>query len=267
MIDIRQTHQYARYLKEIGWDVERVGKINYFIKKLPIIGAIMKIQRPEEIKTSTIDALSKKYKVRRVIVEPKNIMDAKYLLASHYRQSSAFLPTKTLHINLTKSKEQLLKEMEKDARLIITRVRDKKIKIIETRKEIEKFRDIWRKSVGLRRYVPSTRQLTVLKKIFKKDSLFLLQRDSGAIFLKGDKIAYYWQAFTGKVGRENYYQYKIVWDGILWAKAKGAKIFDFEGIFDNRFPNTKWRGFSHFKKSFGGVEIEYPGAYLKILRG
>ena len=86
---------------------------------------------------------------------------------------------------------------------------------------------------------------------------------SGAIFLIGDKTAYYWQAFTNKEGRRALTQYKIVWEGILWAKAHGAKIFDFEGIYDERFPNKRWKGFSHFKKSFGGYEINYPGAFVK----
>ncbi len=76
-------------------------------------------------------------------------------------------------------------------------------------------------------------------------------------------MAYYWQAFTGTFGRKNQTQYKIVWEGVLWAKKKGVKVFDFEGIYDERFPNKSWRGFTHFKKSFGGYEVEYPGAFVK----
>ena len=104
-----------------------------------------------------------------------------------------------------------------------------------------------------------------LKKIFAEDALFILSKDksSGAIFLKGGKMSYYWQAFTGSTGRENMSQYKIVWEGILWAKARGARVFDFEGVFDSRFPDKSWKGFSHFKKSFG-VEVKtYPGAFVK----
>ena len=34
---------------------------------------------------------------------------------------------------------------------------------------------------------------------------------------------------------------------------RGLKIFDFEGIYDQRFPklNKGWIGFSNFKKGFG----------------
>ena len=114
-----------------------------------------------------------------------------------------------------------------------------------------KFRNTWRKAVGLKRYVPPLSHLLALKKSFGKNVTFLAFRDSGAIFLKTREIAYYWQAFTGKEGRKSEIQYKIVWEGILWAKRQGAKIFDFEGIYNERFPNKSWLGFTHFKKSFG----------------
>ena len=40
MIDIRQTPQYAKYLKNIEWTVERVNETNYFIRKFPLINKI-----------------------------------------------------------------------------------------------------------------------------------------------------------------------------------------------------------------------------------
>ncbi len=49
MIDIRQSKDYAQYLSSLGWVVERINNINYFIKKFPLIGSVIKIQRPEKI--------------------------------------------------------------------------------------------------------------------------------------------------------------------------------------------------------------------------
>jgi lipid II:glycine glycyltransferase (peptidoglycan interpeptide bridge formation enzyme) len=151
--------------------------------------------------------------------------------------------------------------MKKDARYAIRKT--KNLKTEET-ENVEKFRESWKKSVGLKRYVPPRTQLLALKKSFGDNCLFLTAQDNsaGAIFLVGDGLAYYWQAFTNNAGRKSLAQYKIVWEGIKWAKKKGAKIFDFEGIYDGRFPNKSWRGFTHFKKSFGGEMVEYPGAYI-----
>jgi lipid II:glycine glycyltransferase (peptidoglycan interpeptide bridge formation enzyme) len=47
------------------------------------------------------------------------------------------------------------------------------------------------------------------------------------------------------------------------AKKRGSLVWDFEGIFDQRFPNKDILGYTHFKKSFGGKEIEFPGAFTK----
>jgi len=263
MVDIRQTSQYARYLGKIGWKVESPAEINYFIKKLPLMGSILKIQRPEEIRIDKIRELAKKYRAFQVIVEPAHELDAKYLISLGFKLSkSPYLPTKTLLLELSKSEKVLLRTMKKDARYAIKKTKDIKTKEI---KDLAKFREGWKKSVGLKRYVPPLSHLLALKNSFKGNSLFLITQDfsAGAIFLVGDSLAYYWQAFTNKQGRKDLAQYKIVWEGVLWAKNKVVKAFDFEGIFDERFPQKSWLGFTHFKKSFGGYEVAYPGCYTK----
>lgn len=267
MLDLRQTPQYADYLKQIGWTVEENQKTNYFIKKIPFLGAIIKIQRPGKIDLGKIEKLTKKYRVFQIIVEPKNRNQELRIRNYGYRLSkSPFLPTKTIHLDLTQSKDKLLETAKKDVRYSIRKTKEFRIMNCEL-KDIEEFRTAWKKSVGLKRYIPSVKTLKALKNSFKDKSIFLLddKESSGAIFLIGDKTGYYWQAFTSKEGRKNLSQYRTVWEGILWAKEKGAKIFDFEGIYDERFPNKSWLGFSHFKKSFGGSEIEYPGTYTKFL--
>lgn len=263
MIDIRQTQRYASYLKKLGWTVERIAGVNYFIKTLPIVGSIIKIQRPEEIKIKIIRQLAAKHRARRVVVEPKNKIDKEYLKKIGYKLSrSPFLPTKTLQIDLTQDKEKIFRAFKKDARSAVKKTSDLKT---DTNEKIDTFRKKWKKSVGLKHYIPPVAHLKALKKSFKEDSLFLTVGNSGAIFLVGDKTAYYWQAFTDKEGRKKLYQYKIVWEGILWAKRRGAKLFDFEGIYDKRFPNKSWAGFTHFKKSFGGEEKKHEGTYSKWL--
>lgn len=263
MVDIRQTKEYARYLGKIGWKVERAVETNYFIKKIPLVGSIIKIQRPEEIRIDKIRELAKKYRAFQVIVEPAKELDAKYLRSLGFKLSrSPYLPTKTLLLDLTRGRKEILKAMKKDARYGIKKTETLKIKEV---KNLEKLREGWKKSVGLRRYVPSLAHLAALKNSFKDKCLFLATLDSsaGAIFLVGDGFGYYWQAFTNKEGRRELAQYKIVWEGILWAKTKMARVFDFEGIYDERFPNKSWKGFTHFKKSFGGSEVSYQGTYVK----
>jgi hypothetical protein len=263
MVDIRQTPKYASYLKKIGWKVERSAEINYFIKTLPIFGSIIKLQRPENIKIKKIRDLAQKYKARQIVVEPNSKIDKDYLEKLGFKLAkSPFLPSKTLQLDLTSGKEKLTNRFKKDARAAIRKTDNMKL----TRNEkISEFRKKWKNAVGLKMYVPPLSHLKALKKSFKNECLLISHENSGAIFLLGDKIAYYWQAFTDKGGRKDLSQYRIVFEGILWAKRKGAKIFDFEGIYDSRFPNKSWAGFTHFKKSFGGEEKIYEGAYTKWL--
>jgi lipid II:glycine glycyltransferase (peptidoglycan interpeptide bridge formation enzyme) len=267
MKDIRQAPAYAKYLRNIGWTTRNINHTYYFIKKIPLLGSVVKLQRPEEIKIKDVLRLAEKHKAFSVIIEPKTELTAKYLVEVGFRPSkSPYLPTKTLQLDLTKTKKDLSNQLKKDARYSIRKAKELRARNCELG-DIKKFRNAWKKAVSFKRYVPPVSQLKALKKSFGNNALFLkTETDSaGAIFLLADKIGYYWQAFSGQEGRRQLAQYELVWEGILWAKKQGAKVFDFEGIYDERFPNKRWKGFTHFKKSFGGHEVEYPGAFVKSL--
>lgn len=274
LADIRQSPEYAKYLKTLGWQVERLAEVNYFIKKFPLIGSVIKIQRPEHINSKTIQKLAKNYRAFQIIVEPKDEMQAKFISSIGYKLSkSPYLPSKTLILDLTRSKRELFNGFKKDAISAIRKNKKGDIEIGEviTEWDLENFHKAWKSSVKFSRYIPSLNQLSNLRRSFKKNSpLFLASHNiygtiiAGAIFTRSlHDIAYYWQGFTNNEGRSTLSQYALVWKGILWAKLNGCKIFDFEGVYDSRFPNRDWLGFTHFKKSFGGTEISYPGTYIK----
>jgi lipid II:glycine glycyltransferase (peptidoglycan interpeptide bridge formation enzyme) len=143
---------------------------------------------------------------------------------------------------------------------------------MRTPSDIRKWHKAWKNSVNIDRYVPSVQQLLNLDKSFDdNNSLFLASHNivsriiGGALFTKTSHgIAYYWYGYTNDEGRSTLSQYSLLYQGILWAKRSGCKVFDFEGIYDSRFPNKSWLGFTHFKKSFGGIEVLYPGCYTKF---
>jgi lipid II:glycine glycyltransferase (peptidoglycan interpeptide bridge formation enzyme) len=269
MKDIRQTKEYANYLSKIGWKVEKCNSNYVFIKKLPLGLSTIKLQRPGTLSEQVIKGLgnlSRKYKAFQTIIEPKIISHQSLIINRGFRLGrNPYLPTKTLHLDLTKSKKQLFNQLKKDCKYALRKTEKLVIEEKRSVNEINDFRKVWKKAVGWKRYVPSISHLIALKKSFTSFALFLTSHnlEAGAIFLLADKTAYYWQAFTSKKGRTTLAQYRLVWEGILWAKRSRAKIFDFEGIYDNRFPNKNWLGFTHFKKSFGGYEVKYPGAFVK----
>ena len=274
MIDIRQSPEYADYLRREGWIVERINGVNYFLRKLPLIGYLLKIQRPKKIDFEEIDKLCRKYHVFQIILEPKNGSQAPEIKANGFKLGkSPYLPSKTLEIDLRKSEKEIFGGFKKDARQAIRKGSDLKISEYSTPKDIKIWREGWKNSVNFKRYVPGTWQLINLRKSFPNNhSLFIASHNifsriiGGALFTTSshDGVAYYWYGFTNSEGRSTLSQYPLLYQGILWAKSQGCKKFDFEGIYDPRFPNKSWLGFSHFKRSFGGTEVTYPGCYTKI---
>ncbi len=272
MIDIRQSPQYAKYLEKEGWTVERINETNYFIRKFPLIGSVLKLQRPEKIDFDTINKLCRKCRVFQVIIEP-NLPFHNSLCSQGYKLSkSPYLPSKTLQIDLTQTKERIYSKFTKDCKYNIRKGEKIEVKEYSTPNDIKKWREAWRSAVKFDRYVPSAMQLINLRKSFiDGNSIFLASHNivgsiiGGALFTKvSHGVAYYWYGFTNSEGRSSLSQYSLLCNGILWARESDCKVFDFEGVFDPRFPNRSWLGFTHFKRSFGGSEVLYPGCYTKF---
>ena len=274
MTDIRQSVNYAHFLKTQGWIVERINNVNYFFKKLPIVGSILKIQRPNGIDFKIIKKLEKKHRVFKTIIEPDLVPNVHNLILDQdFKLSkSPFLPSKTIHLDLTLSKDAIFRNFSKDCKYSIRKGEGLKITEYNSPKEIEIFHNSWKKSVNFNRYVPSLQTLLNLKKSFPQSySTFPASHNNvgsiigGAIFTRSSHdFGYYWYGFTKNEGRTSLSQYPLLYSGILWAKRMRCKVFDFEGIFDDRFPNKSWLGFTHFKKSFGGAEVLYPGCYTRF---
>lgn len=72
MEDIRQTEEWAEYLRSFNWKVEKVGKVLVFIKKIPLTPlSMMKIQRfSGELDLDGLKKLKKKHKVVYTVAEP-----------------------------------------------------------------------------------------------------------------------------------------------------------------------------------------------------
>jgi hypothetical protein len=274
MVDLRQSPQYANFLKLLGWQAERVDDCQIYIKRFPLIGALIKIQRPEKIPSlEKIEYLAKKCYAFKISLEPKqqcnNETTEQWKTAGYRASRSPYLPTKTLQLDLRQPLAKILKNCRKDCRYCLKKAFVSSLQLIEVAKP-ESFWKIWRKSLPFHKWllVPPPKNLISLKKNFGENCHLLLgffkeTPLGGTIILMSDKIAYYYYAFTNQTGRKLLAQYFLVWESIKLAKREGYHFFDFEGIYDERSPIKSWQGFSHFKKSFGGEEISYPLPLVK----
>ena len=271
MLDLRQTPEYAKYMTYIGWVVEKKGNTYYYIKKIPLLGSVLKIQRPLNISYQYINVLVVKYRVFQVIIEPKNTNQISRITYYGYKQSkSPSLPSKTIHIDLTKSEKQLLNEMHYKTRYNIKLGKRSKVKV-KNSKDIERFTQFWQDCALKQRgmFLPMKKEIKSIYNIFNKntDLIFVLHSNeliAGILLLHSNNISYYMYAASNADGKKLYAPTICAWEAIKLARKRGSKIFDFEGIYDERFPLKSWKGFTRFKKSFGGHEVEYPGAFVKF---
>ncbi len=265
MRDLRQTKEYGEFLKDIGWNIETLHGRQYFIKKIPFIGSAIKLQRINSFLIKDIDTLCRKHRVFQIIVEPKTITKKDRTLVGNngFKLSSMpYLPTKTIQIDISKPLPTILKNMKKDARYSL---RKSETLVVSESQDVESFRLAWKTAVGNKRHVLPLSELQAFKNAFGKHMVIMMNKfkTSGAMFLIGENICYYWVGFTDSFARASLIQYQVLWHGIQWAKKNKATVFDFEGIYDERFPKNEWKGFTHFKRSFGGIEVEYPGCFVK----
>lgn len=272
MNDIRQTSGYCRYMVSIGWLVEKVGTTYIYIKRLPIVGSVIKVQRPKSVDQNLVTTclqLMKKYRTFKTTIEPLTDRHARLLIDNGYKLSRApSLPSKTIHINLAGPEVQLLANMHPKTRYNI-KVAQRSSVVVTPGTDIYEFARFWQ------HYSPAggllfNQQNNIVKlyEAFESKATLLLAHQStnllgGILMLKSTDCAYYMYAASSGLGKSLHAPTLLVWEAIINAKQSGLKLFDFEGIYDKRFPLSNWLGFTKFKKSFGGNDVVYPGCFTK----
>ena len=279
MTDLRQARAYWRYMKSLGWR----GVDGAFVKKLPFLAlSLVKIQRPE--RQPNLAAL-KKFRPIYISYEPA----VNHKPPAGFRPGSPLLPSRTIWLDLRKSQKKLLQEMRPKTRYNIKKLRitDYGLRITQGSQlsddQLAAFYQIYRENAKKQRFWgASFTQLKSLATCFGKKAYLIIARRmaqagesrrqglagndviGGLLILVHDRVAYYSHNAATNEGRRLFVPTILTWEAIKLAKKLGCHTFDFEGIDDPRFPVTrKWTGFSRFKKSFGGKEVNYPQALVK----
>ncbi len=172
-------------------------------------------------------------------------------------------PEKTWLLDLTQSKEEILKNMKKSTRYEVRRIEkmDISIEIGNTKKDLEIFWDIHQETVKRHKFIPfpkknTTKELEIYGKncqIFsaKIDDKFM----SSSIILFDDKSAYYHQGAS--LYSKAPVAHATIWSAICEAKKRGCQYFNFWGVVGDTEKSHPWYGLSRFKKGFGGYEQNF----------
>lgn len=271
MIDIRQTVGWTKYFRSKGWLSDEVRSADGKHKLKVLIfrfgwwpWKMLKLQRHNfDPDFEDLRRLKKKHHVIQTVIEPLVIQKKNIYKKYGFRSTvMPYLPLVTVLVDLKKSKEKLWKELSENARRLIKKNKNVKIETVTA----EKFYPLWKANAKV--WIITLGELKSLLKSFEDKVSLVVSHDnrgyhSGLIVINTADTANYFQTWTSDLGRKSGAHYKLVWEEILKAKKKGLKLFDLEGIFDNEHPIKRWKGFTEFKKKFGGDVVRHPGSFSK----
>lgn len=283
--DPRQAPQWGEYLKKIGWQVEWVGKSQVFIRQLPLINAsVIKIQRPiGPIPFAKIDRIAHQYQALCTVLEPHllGFHQTAFLKYDYQPSKLRFAHTATIKIDLTQTQAQLWRSFSDNARRNINKAQGNQLRIetIFLKKEFDDqrfrlFYQLLKAMAKQKKFFITSYDDFASKMTAFKDSSILLSAYHGR---SQEPLAMLWLAYFNQVvfyvhpaitpvGYKLLANYLLVWEGLKLAKKLNLKVFDFESIYDPRFPkdHPQWQGYTEFKKRWHGTIIEYPPAWIKF---
>ena len=276
--DLRQSDGWAEYIRWLGWRVEKLGEVKIFIRKLPLVGAVAKIQRSSEIPSvEEIDEIAKKYRALFVKLEPNvetGHAPSLQKVGKHFEPDNWSLSsTRTIHLDLTPTEEEIFAKFSKDGRYSIRKARNIGVAVVCKAwpfLNLRTFHQLLRETGKRKKFwVAPFKDLEAKVEAFENKSALIFayhnhQTIAGALILFHDRVAYYHHAASNIKGRKLLAPYLVVWEAIKLAKKKGCHTLDLEGIYDPRYKIYKrFRKIGIFKKKFGGREVEYPGSFIR----
>lgn len=276
-MELQQSPLYQAYIKALHWNVVVVEGSAIFYRRIPFLGTLAKLQRPEHLPyLPKLIMTLKKYGVTSISVEPKQDVpqeefdDYVLSLKKFFKViSSPFIPTKTIMIDLTPSKQEIFSRFTSPKRRAVRRAEKNNIHITQSH-DIRDLIAIKSKGAGMFGSI-TTHGIDRLWKLFypKHATILLAQTDNkkvvaGTLLLFWNKTALYWIAGATHEGKKLFAPTLLVWHALQTGKKHNCTAFDFIGVWDERKPHqfSEWKGFTKFKEGFGGTPLYYPISML-----
>lgn len=266
---------HAGVLRDLGWS--KTGKTGSSIYYRPLGPfTIAKLQRPKDIDLAWLKQFKKSHHTLTTYIEPS----LRYTSATSIGiKTEPFAHSSTSLIDLLPTKQSILNSFTQKTRYnIVHTIKKSKLKITSTsldklnHSQLTDFYQLhknWSKQKNVTGYSVELLDATI-KNYKTHGDLHLSYLDKelvGALLvLYHDGSATYWAAFASPSGYKGFAPTLLTWTAIQTAKAKGADIFDFGGIYDPRYPKmyARWQGFTKFKSGFNPTVISYPPTTLQL---
>lgn len=278
-MDLRQSYEWGDYLSKLGWKVERVGNTQIFVRSLPLTGhSVIKIQHPSNpLPFGEIDKIAKKYKALFILMEPTSEKyNEKDFINNKYQRSKMSL-THTASIFIDLKQKNLFSTFSENARRNINKAKLNDLTVKEvplknaTEEDCQIFFKLLTNLTKLKKfYVPGYSEFLKKAGGMKNNSSFFFayhksQPVAAVWFVHFKDSGLYLQTGITKDGYKLLANYLLVWEVLQKSQKMKLKYFDFEGIYDPRFPKHRksWQKFSEFKKRFHGDVVLYPPPWIK----
>lgn len=286
-LDARQTHEWAKFLEHLQWKTKKIGNTYVFIRRMPVIGrSMLKIQHPAgPLDLDKIEIFAEKEKALFTIIEPhtKGYIKSDYIKYGYRESKIQFAHSATIKIDLTQPLESIRNAFSKNAKRNLKKA-EKQISIktnaLASAKDSSLVKKFYSMYAGTGKdknfYVPSFAEVSAKMHAFKKTSYIFFAYEKNSVEKKEpvatlwvghfDNVLVYFHPGNSKKGYELLANYALVWEALKLGKKLGLQVFDFETIYDFRYPkkNKAWKGYTEFKKKFGGEEVYYPQSWIKF---
>lgn len=187
------------------------------------------------------------------------------------RSEKQIQPSKTIVLDITKPKEELLRAMRQKTRYNIRLAQRKGIVVekVKSNQMIDAFFALLEETAKRDKFhsYPKEYYRKMAEALEPAGLLKLFLARHGAKIVAANLVCFFNQTATYLHGASDYgfrhlmAPHLLQWQTILEAKKTGMKYYDLWGIDDK-----KWPGVTRFKRGFGGEEVFYPGAYDVVFR-
>lgn len=269
----QQSPLFAQYMTSLRWQTATIDGVLIYFRTFGLFGGLLKIHRPYKLPgIQRLIPIIKHNHLKTLVVEPTEYQNQQELdrwckAISRYIKinTSPYLPTKTLRIDVTRDEKEIFRSFSEAKRRAVRRAAKLSV-MVHSYDSIQDLISVKNKSAGFFGFITTT-GIRELWKIFSpKHASILLARDGnksiigGVLLLHWNNVSYYWIAGSTKYGKKLFAPTLLVWEAIRESKRYHSKLFDFVGVWDERIPkkNTDWKGFTKFKEGFGGKTIFYP---------
>ncbi len=285
-----QSWEWGEARKQMDVEVVRVGEFdattlkNVFqmtLHRIPVINKrtayLPRSVFPSKNVLQFLAEYCKENNIISVKLEPYGMKNQKSGIRNQkvIPSTTPLFPEWTIIIDLTKSENELLKQMKPKTRYNLRLAQKKGVVVKEetTQKGFETFVHLYLDTCKRQNYYGHSYEYhKAIFETLKKNTVHIFIAYYQNVPLAAYELfhfkdtVYYAYGGSSNLHRNVMAAQLIMWESIRHAKRLSAKIFDMWGSLQPSYPpNHPWAGFTRFKEGFGGKFIQLGGSYDLVI--